>query len=207
MSTTEWLHVDAAYAGSAAVLPEKRWCLAGCEHADSLVTNPHQWLFVPIDASALFLRQSEVLRRAQRADSGAGQRRWAGLPVTHQAARGVHPSRGDRASYWLAHEVIRLLADLAPGPPEISPLFGVGRRKAPRHAELGPREHGSPARSDPEDPAERPTESTTTMTRAPNANDVLHLSHTCGVRATAGLPNRVKGQPRGGRTWHDLEED
>ena len=59
-----WLHVDAAYAGSAAVLPEKRWCLAGCEHADSLVTNPHKWLFVPIDASALFLRHPEVLRRA-----------------------------------------------------------------------------------------------------------------------------------------------
>jgi aromatic-L-amino-acid decarboxylase len=59
-----WLHVDAAYAGSAAVLPEKRWCLAGCEHADSLVTNPHKWLFVPIDASALFLRRPEVLRRA-----------------------------------------------------------------------------------------------------------------------------------------------
>lgn len=59
-----WLHVDAAYAGSAAVLPEKRWCLAGCEHADSLVINPHKWLFVPIDASALFLRRPEVLRRA-----------------------------------------------------------------------------------------------------------------------------------------------
>lgn len=59
-----WLHVDAAYAGSAAVLTEKRWCLDGCEHADSLVTNPHKWLFTPIDASALFLREPEVLRRA-----------------------------------------------------------------------------------------------------------------------------------------------
>ena len=50
-----WLHVDAAYAGSAAVAPEFRWALAGCERADSLVANPHKWLFTPIDCSALFL--------------------------------------------------------------------------------------------------------------------------------------------------------
>jgi aromatic-L-amino-acid decarboxylase len=59
-----WLHVDAAYAGSAAVLPEKRWCLAGCDRADSLVVNPHKWLFTPIDASALYTRRPDVLRRA-----------------------------------------------------------------------------------------------------------------------------------------------
>ncbi len=59
-----WLHVDAAYAGSAAILPEYRWCMAGCQHADSLVTNPHKWLFTPIDASALYTRHPEVLRRA-----------------------------------------------------------------------------------------------------------------------------------------------
>lgn len=50
-----WLHVDAAYAGSAAVAPEFRWALAGCERADSLVANPHKWLFTPIDCSALFV--------------------------------------------------------------------------------------------------------------------------------------------------------
>ncbi len=44
-----WLHVDAAYAGSAAVVPELRCVLAGCERADSLVMNPHKWLFVPVD--------------------------------------------------------------------------------------------------------------------------------------------------------------
>jgi aromatic-L-amino-acid decarboxylase len=43
-----WLHVDAAYAGAAAILPEKRLALAGCERADSFVVNPHKWLFVPI---------------------------------------------------------------------------------------------------------------------------------------------------------------
>ncbi|HZI17492.1 MAG TPA: pyridoxal-dependent decarboxylase [Pyrinomonadaceae bacterium] len=59
-----WLHVDAAYAGSAAVAPEYRDHLRGCERADSVVTNPHKWLFVPIDLSVLYCRRMEVLRRA-----------------------------------------------------------------------------------------------------------------------------------------------
>ncbi len=59
-----WLHVDAAYAGAAAVIPELRGILAGCERADSLVVNPHKWLFVPIDCSALYVRQPEIVRRA-----------------------------------------------------------------------------------------------------------------------------------------------
>ncbi len=59
-----WLHVDAAYAGSAAIAPENRWVLEGCDLADSLVTNPHKWLFTPIDCSALFTRRPEVFRNA-----------------------------------------------------------------------------------------------------------------------------------------------
>ena len=59
-----WLHVDAAYAGSAAIAPELRWALAGCERADSLVTNPHKWLFTPIDCSVLYTSRPEVFRAA-----------------------------------------------------------------------------------------------------------------------------------------------
>jgi aromatic-L-amino-acid/L-tryptophan decarboxylase len=59
-----WLHVDAAYAGSAAVCPEHRWALDGCERADSLVVNPHKWLFTPVDCSCLYTRRPEVLRDA-----------------------------------------------------------------------------------------------------------------------------------------------
>jgi aromatic-L-amino-acid decarboxylase len=59
-----WLHVDAAYAGSAAVVPEMRHILDGCGRADSLVTNPHKWLFTPFDLSALYSRRLDVLRRA-----------------------------------------------------------------------------------------------------------------------------------------------
>lgn len=59
-----WLHVDAAYGGSAAVVPELRGVLEGAERADSIVVNPHKWLFVPIDCSVLYLRRPEVVRRA-----------------------------------------------------------------------------------------------------------------------------------------------
>jgi aromatic-L-amino-acid decarboxylase len=57
-----WLHVDAAYAGSAAVCPELRWCLDGCERADSLVVNPHKWLFTQMDCSTLWTRRPEAFR-------------------------------------------------------------------------------------------------------------------------------------------------
>jgi aromatic-L-amino-acid decarboxylase len=59
-----WLHVDAAYAGSAAVVPEYRWILAGCDRADSVVFNPHKWLMVPVDCSVLYCRHPDVLRQA-----------------------------------------------------------------------------------------------------------------------------------------------
>jgi aromatic-L-amino-acid decarboxylase len=59
-----WLHVDAAYAGSAALAPEFRWAFEGCERADSMVTNPHKWLQVPMDCSVFYTRRPEVLRRA-----------------------------------------------------------------------------------------------------------------------------------------------
>lgn len=59
-----WLHVDAAYGGSAAVAPEFRWVLDGCDLADSVVVNPHKWLFTPMDCSVLFVKSPATLRRA-----------------------------------------------------------------------------------------------------------------------------------------------
>ena len=59
-----WLHVDAAYAGSAAVCPELRAHFAGWERADSIVVNPHKWLFTPMDCSALWTRRQDDLRAA-----------------------------------------------------------------------------------------------------------------------------------------------
>ena len=59
-----WLHVDAAYAGSATLCPEFRFLWDGIEYADSLVTNPHKWMFTPIDCSVLYTRRPGVLRAA-----------------------------------------------------------------------------------------------------------------------------------------------
>jgi aromatic-L-amino-acid decarboxylase len=59
-----WLHVDAAYGGTAAIAPEFRDTLRGAERADSLVTNPHKWMLTPVDISAFYTRHPDVLRRA-----------------------------------------------------------------------------------------------------------------------------------------------
>ena len=59
-----WLHIDAAYAGSAAVCPELRHHFAGWERADSIGVNPHKWLGVPMDCSALWTRRPDEFRRA-----------------------------------------------------------------------------------------------------------------------------------------------
>ena len=74
-----WLHVDAAYGGAAALLPETRWVMAGAELADSVIVNPHKWMFVPLDFSVLFVRQPETLRSVfartpeyLRGDAGGG---------------------------------------------------------------------------------------------------------------------------------------
>jgi aromatic-L-amino-acid decarboxylase len=59
-----WLHVDGAYGGNAAVIPEMRWVLSGVERADSFVMNPHKWMFTPIDFSAFYTRHVDTLKRA-----------------------------------------------------------------------------------------------------------------------------------------------
>jgi len=59
-----WLHVDSAYAGPVALLPHRRAAFAGWERADSIVVNPHKWLFTPLDASLLLTRRMPDLRAA-----------------------------------------------------------------------------------------------------------------------------------------------
>ncbi|HEY6089070.1 MAG TPA: pyridoxal-dependent decarboxylase, partial [Gemmatimonadaceae bacterium] len=59
-----WLHVDASYGGTAAILPDMRYVLDGCDRADSLVVNPHKWLFTPMDCSVLYTRRPDLLKRA-----------------------------------------------------------------------------------------------------------------------------------------------
>ncbi len=59
-----WLHVDTAYAGSTAIVPEFREYFKGCERADSIVVNPHKWLFTPFDLSVLYCKDLNVLKQA-----------------------------------------------------------------------------------------------------------------------------------------------
>lgn len=61
-----WLHVDAAYGGAAALVPDDRGRLAGWERADSIVVNPHKWMFTPFDASLLLFRAPGAYRDAFR---------------------------------------------------------------------------------------------------------------------------------------------
>jgi aromatic-L-amino-acid decarboxylase len=57
-----WLHVDAAYGGAMGLLPEGAWAMDGIERADSIVFNPHKWLFVPLDFSTLYVRDPDLLK-------------------------------------------------------------------------------------------------------------------------------------------------
>ncbi len=59
-----WLHVDAAYAGASAMVPEMRVHFDGWDEADSIVFNPHKWLFTPVDCSVLYMRHPEVVKAA-----------------------------------------------------------------------------------------------------------------------------------------------
>ena len=59
-----WLHVDAAYAGVMAMVPAWREAFRGAERADTLVVNPHKWLFTPFDCSVLYCRRMDLLRQA-----------------------------------------------------------------------------------------------------------------------------------------------
>jgi len=59
-----WLHVDSAYAGSTAILPEMRHYFKGWERADSIVVNPHKWLFTPFDLSVLYCKELDSLKQA-----------------------------------------------------------------------------------------------------------------------------------------------
>ena len=61
-----WLHVDAAYAGVAAMVPGFEWILEGAADADSLVVNPHKWLFTPFDLSVLYCAHMDFFVRRSR---------------------------------------------------------------------------------------------------------------------------------------------
>src|SRR6478672_4804980 len=88
-----WLHVDCAYAGCVAMLPERKDVLAGAERAHSLVYNAHKWLLTPIDLSAFYTRRPDILKRAfsltpeylkTQADPRAHNLMDYGVPLGHR---------------------------------------------------------------------------------------------------------------------------
>jgi aromatic-L-amino-acid decarboxylase len=86
-----WLHIDAAYAGAAAVAPEYRWVLAGAADADSIVVNPHKWLFTPMDCSVLWTRRPQSLRDA-----------FSLVPEYLRTAEAAHPDAIDLMDYGVS---------------------------------------------------------------------------------------------------------
>jgi aromatic-L-amino-acid decarboxylase len=96
-----WLHVDAAYAGAAAMVPGREETLAGCDRATSFVMNPHKWLFTPFDLSAFYCRRMDTLRAALSLTPDYLQSREA-EPVRNLMDTGIQLGRRFRAlKLWM----------------------------------------------------------------------------------------------------------
>jgi aromatic-L-amino-acid decarboxylase len=137
-----WLHVDAAYAGPTALIPEMRHYFAGWERADSIVVNPHKWMFTPFDCSLLLTRKMETLRDALslvpeylRTYDGkdAGRDYSEYVPQLGRKARGIKMwmqlryfgLSGLRARIGANIELAHELADTIEADPDAEVLFPV----------------------------------------------------------------------------------
>jgi glutamate/tyrosine decarboxylase-like PLP-dependent enzyme len=88
-----WLHVDAAWGGAVALVPELRPLLAGIERADSITFDAHKWLSAPMGAGLFLTRRRGILERTFRVDAGYMPKDAAGLPVGDPFARSMQWSR------------------------------------------------------------------------------------------------------------------
>ena len=89
-----WLHVDTAYAGSTAIIPEFQKYFKGLERADSIVTNPHKWLFTPFDLSVLYIKDLDLLKKTF---SLVPEYLKTSEPVTNQMDYGIQLGRRFRS--------------------------------------------------------------------------------------------------------------
>jgi aromatic-L-amino-acid decarboxylase len=137
-----WLHVDAAYAGATALIPKMRRYFAGWERADSIVINPHKWMFTPFDCSLLLTRRMDTLRDALslvpeylRAYDGkdTGRDYSEYVPQLGRKARGIKMwmqlryfgLSGLRARLQLHVDLARELAGWIDGDPDAELLYPV----------------------------------------------------------------------------------
>lgn len=128
-----WLHVDAAYAGAAAILPEKRDILLGADGAHSVVVNPHKWLFTPMDCSILYTSRADLLKRAFTITPSYLTERDAG-DVINLMDYGVSLGRRFRAlKLWfvLRHYGTQKLQDLIREHIRLATLFAEWVRESP----------------------------------------------------------------------------
>ena len=191
-----WLHVDAAYAGSAMVCPELRWAFDGVERADSLVVNAHKWMFTPMDCSLLWTSRPDDFRAAfslvpeylRTTDEAAfnlseygpalGRRfrslkLWAVLRCYGRGgAAGAHP-RGDPP-----RRAVRGLGARRAGLGAVRAAALLGRLLPPRG--LGRGERGDP------------------RARQRERRD-LHLAHEAGRALRPAARDRQRAHDRGGR--------
>ena len=101
-----WLHVDGAYGGAASLVPRGRALLAGMERADSLVIDPHKWLFQPYEAGLIFVRHPGLLERTFSSRPEYLQDVVAAAKEVNFSERGIQLSRGLRAfKPWLSLKV------------------------------------------------------------------------------------------------------
>ena len=89
-----FLHIDAAYAGSAMIVPELQFHFEGAERADSIVTNPHKWLFTPFDLSILYVKDLDLLKQTF---SLVPEYLKVNEPVTNQMDYGIQLGRRFRS--------------------------------------------------------------------------------------------------------------
>ena len=135
-----WLHVDAAMAGSALLLPEMRWLIAGIEGADSLSWNPHKWLGTILDCSVLYVKDPEHLIRVMSTNPSYLRSAVDG-EVTQYRDWGIPLGRRFRALKLWFHlrldgtEAIRAAAAARPGQ---RPLVGRSGRSRPGWRILAP---------------------------------------------------------------------
>ena len=102
-----WLHVDGAYGGAAALVPEVRAALAGMARADSVVIDPHKWLFQPYEAGVCFVRHAGILDRTFASNPEYLQDVAGSDQEVNLADRGIQLSRGARAfRLWLSLKVL-----------------------------------------------------------------------------------------------------
>ena len=202
-----WLHVDAAYAGSAMVCEELRWAFEGVERADSLVVNPHKWLFTPVDCSLLYTRRPEELRarlqprarlpadatRRRRTSWTTGRARPA-LPRAQALGRDpllrTRGARGDDPGALAAGAALRRLGRGRAGLGDrgagsvlgrLLPARGL-RRGEPRRSSSGPT---------------RPASSSSRRPSSTGGSSSAWRSGTCGrPRTTSAGRGRFSSEPR-----------